>query len=168
MSSDARIGLWVALTVVLGWLLYLLAMVIGVVAEFGLQSTLSRWHGRLARKRWFSRCIHEKAACVSAGLARVVLENRSRNGPAKSAEFREPPKRPFEKLPTGAKPRRCWIAHSLAYFAIRILRRPLIVCHRVGFAFCRASQQRAARRGGVDGASYRPFPLGPAVIARGW
>ncbi|WP_211482244.1 hypothetical protein, partial [Azotobacter beijerinckii] len=40
-------------------------------------------------KRSFSRGLREKAARASAGLARVILENRSRNG--------VPPKPSFEK-----------------------------------------------------------------------
>jgi hypothetical protein len=61
--------------------------VVGVVSENGSQSTLSGWHGRLARKRWFSRCINEKAGNTSAGLAHVVLENRSRNSPLNVPSF---------------------------------------------------------------------------------
>ncbi|MGS3186518.1 hypothetical protein ACB288_22830, partial [Aeromonas taiwanensis] len=41
------------------------------------------------------------------------------------AEFREQPKRRFQRQTPHAKPRRCWIEHSLACFKFRFLNRPL-------------------------------------------
>jgi superfamily I DNA/RNA helicase len=51
---------------------------VGVVSEFGKNRTLSRWHGRFARKRSFSRSRREKAGRASAGLTCPILENSSR------------------------------------------------------------------------------------------
>ena len=67
------------------------------------------------RKRSFSRSHRENAGRASAGLVRPVLENRS-NRAAETAEFREQPKRRFQRQTPHAKPRRCWIEHSLACF----------------------------------------------------
>ena len=45
---------------------------------------------------------------------------------ARTAGFREQAECPFKQRPIPEKPYHCWIAHSLACFIFRFLRRPLI------------------------------------------
>ena len=73
---------------------------------------------------------HFQEATVRMRAAPVLaLSVRSRkplsNRAAETAEFREQPKRRFQRQTPHAKPRRCWIEHSLACFKFRFLNRPL-------------------------------------------
>ena len=108
----------------------LLGCLVGTSQKTENKSTLSHWHGHRSRKRSFSRSHRENAGRASAGLVRPVLENRS-NRAAETAEFREQPKRRFQRQTPHAKPRRCWIEHSLACFKFRFLNRPLVIGGRM-------------------------------------